>query len=254
MSHAPSAPAIVEFLCRTFGQTGKTQAVIAVSGGIDSAVSLTLLAQALPKEQIWPLLLPYERQDMTDAQQMLVFIGIPAANRKTINIASMVEAASQSLQLSADEQLRKGNLMARMRMAAVFDHAKVKAALVIGTENKSEHHLGYFTRFGDSASDVEPLVGLYKTQVRQLATELGLPAIILDKAPSAGLWSGQSDEDELGFSYELADQVLELLIDQLLLVEQVLANFAADQQELVQKVIDRVEAMKFKLEVPYILK
>ncbi len=251
MSHAPSASAIIEFLRDTFARTGKQQAVIAVSGGIDSAVSLTLLARALPVAQIWPLLLPYERQDMTDAQTILDFVGIPAANRKTLNIASMVEAASQSLQLEATDQLRLGNIMARMRMIAVYDYAKVKEALVIGTENKSEHHLGYFTRFGDSASDVEPLVGLYKTQIRQLAAQLELPAVFLDKAPSAGLWTGQSDEAELGFSYELADQVLALLVDQQLTAEQVLASFAVEQQGLVQKIIDRVEAMKFKLEVPY---
>lgn len=251
MSHAPSASAIIEFLRDIFARTGKQQAVIAVSGGIDSAVSLTLLAQALPVVQIWPLLLPYERQDMADAQTILDFVGIPATNRKTLNIASMVEAASQSLQLEAGDQLRLGNIMARMRMIAVYDYAKAKEALVIGTENKSEHHLGYFTRFGDSASDVEPLVGLYKTQIRQLAAQLELPAVFLDKAPSAGLWTGQSDEAELGFSYELADQVLALLIDQQLTAEQVLTNFAVEQQAAVQQVIERVTTMRFKLAVPY---
>jgi NAD+ synthase len=246
-----SIETISDFIKNTFAATGKSQAVIAVSGGIDSAVSLTLLARALPKAQIWPLLLPYERQDMADAGMILDFVGIQDSNRKTINIASMVETACKSLQITDGEQLRKGNLMARMRMVAVFDYAKSKDAMVVGTENKSEHHLGYFTRFGDSASDLEPLVGLYKTQVRQLAQELQLPSVFLEKAPSAGLWIGQSDEVEMGFSYELADQVLTLLIDQQLPAAQILPQFEANQQELVQKVIDRVEAMKFKLEVPY---
>ena len=246
-----SIETISDFIKNTFAVTGKSQAVIAVSGGIDSAASLTLLARALPKTQIWPLLLPYERQDMTDAVTILDFVGIEDGNRKTINIASMVETTCKSLQITDGEVLRKGNLMARMRMVAVFDYAKSKDALVVGTENKSEHHLGYFTRFGDSASDLEPLVGLYKTQVRQLAQEMQLPSVFLEKAPSAGLWTGQSDETEMGFSYELADQVLTLLIDQQLPAAQILPQFEANQQELVQKVIDRVEAMKFKLEVPY---
>jgi len=244
----------IDFIKQTFVRTGKTQAVIAVSGGIDSAVSLALLSRALPVSQIWPVLLPYARQDMTDAQTILDFVQIPLANRRTLNIASVVDAACTSLQISDDDLLRKGNLMARVRMMLLFDHAKGKDALVVGTENKSEHHLGYFTRFGDSASDLEPLVGFYKTQIRELAKDLGLPAVFLDKAPSAGLWQDQSDEVEMGFSYELADQVLQLLVDQQLPAEQVVSSFAQEQQTLVQKVIDRVEAMKFKLEVPYILK
>jgi len=214
----PLAPAqisaVVLFLQKIFANTSKHSAVIAVSGGIDSALSLSLLALALPKEQIWPMLLPYEHQDMTDALAILDFWQIPPQNRKILNITSMVDAATTSLQIGENDHLRKGNVMARIRMMAIFDFAKLNNALVVGTENKSEYYLGYFTRFGDAASDVEPLLTLYKTQVRQLAKELKLPEVFLQKTPSADLWSGQSDEAELGFSYELADQVLSYLIDQ----------------------------------------
>lgn len=244
---------IVKFLQDTFAKTNKKNAVIAVSGGIDSAMSLSLLAKALPKEQILPILLPYDRQDMTDAETILDFWQIPFENRKVLNIASMVDAACKSLQIDESEQLRKGNVMARMRMVAVFDYAKNKNALVVGTENKSEHYLGYFTRFGDEASDAEPLLSLYKTQVRQLAQELQLPAVFLEKAPSAGLWQGQSDETEFGFSYELADQVLYYLIDQQKTVDEILQSFAADQQDLVKKVLERVQVTAFKHQVPYSL-
>lgn len=242
---------IINFLQKTFLATGKKQAVIAVSGGIDSAVSFSLLVKALPKEQIWPILLPYHRQDMADANAILDFWQFPTSNRKTLNIASIVDALCKSLQVEDADQVRKGNLMARARMVVVFDYAKSKDALVVGTENKSEHYLGYFTRFGDAASDIEPLVHLYKTEVRQLAQELALPEIFLQKAPSAGLWENQSDEAEFGFSYELADQVLAYLIDRHLSQKEILELFPEAEQQMVQKVLTRVEQMAFKQEVPY---
>jgi len=244
---------IVEFIQKVFTKNNKKNAVIAVSGGIDSAVSLSLLVQALPKEQIWPILLPYGRQDMTDAETILDFWQIPAENRKILNISSMVDAICKSLQITDVDRIRKGNVMARTRMMAIFDYAKSKDALVVGTENKSEHYLGYFTRFGDQASDLEPLATLYKTQVRQLAQTLNLPAIFLEKAPSADLWQDQSDEKELGFSYELADQVLAYLIDQNLTATEASQLFNQEQQPLVNKILARVEAMAFKQQVPYTL-
>lgn len=242
---------IVSFLQKTFAATEKKQAVIAVSGGIDSALSLSLLVKALPKEQIWPILLPYDRQDMSDAQTILDFWQIPAENRKILNIASMVDAACKSLQIEPSDKLRKGNVMARVRMIAIFDYAKFKNALVVGTENKSEYYLGYFTRFGDEASDLEPLSTLYKTQVRQLAAELGLPAVFLNKAPSADLWKDQSDEIEFGFDYALADQVLNYLFDQKKEAAEIPLMFPEQQRLLAKKVLERVEQMAFKHLVPY---
>lgn len=247
----PAISNLTDFLSQIFATTAKKNAVIAVSGGIDSALSLSLLAKTLPKEQIWPILLPYERQDMSDAEAILDFWQIPASNRKVLNIASSVDTLCKSLQIDASDQLRRGNVMARVRMIALFDYAKSKDALVVGTENKSEHHLGYFTRFGDEASDVEPLMTLYKTQIRQLAQELQLPEIFLSKAPSAGLWQGQSDEQELGFSYALADRVLECLLDQQMKPEQIPALFATSEQVQVRRVLQRVEQVKFKHQVPY---
>jgi NAD+ synthase len=136
--------------------------------------------------------------------------------------------------------------MARVRMIAVFDLAKKLGGLVCGTENKSEHYLGYFTRFGDSASDIEPLCHLYKTQIRQYATALGIPNQIITKAPSAGLWEEQTDEQELGFTYEQADIVI--------------AEFLGETEEndevstdIRQKVVARIQSQQFKLEVPYMM-
>jgi NAD+ synthase len=224
---------IVEFLKKTYREQNKTQAVIAVSGGIDSALSLALLAEALPVGQITALLLPYEKQSTADAEAMCDFVAIPMENRRVVNIVSIVDAAATLTLLSEKDTVRKGNFMARARMMLVYDIAKEKDALVCGTENKSEHFLGYYTRFGDAASDIEPISNLYKTQVRQMAEHLKFPQQFLTKAPSAGLWDGQTDEAEMGFTYEQADRGIE--------------------SSTVQAVIHQVQINRFKFHVPYVI-
>jgi len=246
---------ISQFIQKTFEAQGFAKLVIGISGGIDSALALTLATQALGAEAILPLLLPYGQQEMADAEQIISFNHIPVANVQVINIKAVVDDLlhlAGETGLGAD-QLRLGNLMARVRMTLLFDRAKKEQALVCGTENKSEHLLAYYTRFGDEASDLEPIGHLYKTEVRLLAKALNLPKIFLDKAPSAGLWLGQSDEVELGFSYELADQVLSAHIDQGLSEKEILAaenyqNLPADQ---VKAVFIRLKAVAFKERVPY---
>jgi NAD+ synthase len=149
------------------------------------------------------------------------------------------------------DNIRKGNIMARVRMIYVFDQAKKRNALVVGTENKSEHLLGYFTRFGDEASDVEPIAHLYKTQVIELATHLPIPQSILMKPPSAGLWPEQTDEGEFGFSYKDADQVLALFFDEKKSVDEVVA--LGFDRELIKKIQARVSQNSFKHMTPYSL-
>lgn len=217
------------------GVYGDKPAVIAVSGGVDSAVALTLLTRALGKDKVIPVCLPYGDQDTGDSKTIVEWNGL-LDRMVEINIGEMVDGVVDKLEI--DEGLRKGNVMARMRMIIVFDIAKKMGALVCGTENRSEHHLGYFTRFGDSASDVEPIVGLYKTQVWEMARELGMPEIYYTKAPSAGLWEGQTDESEMGFSYEQADKVL-------------MGEVEGLDPKIVEKVQKMVDANKFKLMVPY---
>jgi NAD+ synthase len=242
---------IVEFLKSTFAQQNKKNVVIAVSGGIDSALSLALLAQALPKEQIFTLFLPYKSQSVEDAQTIANFLSIPKQNQHTINIETIVDAAAQLVPLSSEDRHRKGNLMARARMMLVFDTAKRLDALVCGTENKSEHFLGYYTRFGDAASDIEPIAHLYKTNVRELAEYLAFPSQFLTKSPSAGLWQGQTDEQEMGFSYEVADQVLHQLVDEHKQPEQIVLRDV--KSEIVAAVIEQVKNNRFKFHVPYVL-
>lgn len=247
----------LDFIRQTFKQAGKEWAIVAVSGGIDSALSLTLCTQALGPTKVRPILMPYLNQPMEDAELMCEWNQINQSQWQVVQIAPLVQAASQMVDLDpgqppVQDQVRLGNLMARSRMMVVFDQAKKWQGLVCGTENKSEHFLGYFTRFGDAASDLEPISHLYKTQVRQVSQFLGLPTAVLTKSPSAGLWQHQTDETELGFSYQLADEVLDQFIDQGRSPTEI--SVAGATHDQVQAVIDQVQAMAFKLRVPYEVK
>ncbi len=240
---------ITSFLRETFQLQQKHHAVIAISGGIDSAVALTLLAQAVGKEHVTALLLPYGTQSMEDAQLITQHVGIPESQVKVINIKRIVDEFAELLGVAETDSVRLGNLKARARMIFVFDTARALDAMVCGTENKSEHYLGYFTRFGDAASDIEPLSQLYKTQVRLLSEHLRLPMVFLEKPPSAGLWEGQTDEAEMGFTYEQADQVMEQLIDLKKQPNEIVVDGV--DPATVKKIIQQVENMSFKLHVPY---
>jgi NAD+ synthase len=269
-SHSPSSLRLsnpqnqvdqaVEFIRQTFKQQKISTVVIAVSGGIDSSLALTLLVKALGPQHVQAVSLPYGSQSTELAALMCQYLDLPADHYQTIDIKPVVDAAQAAYQVSSADHVRLGNLKARARMMAIFDKAKELGALVCGTENKSEHYLGYFTRFGDAASDIEPLSHFYKTQVRQLAQHLGLPEAIQTQPPSAGLWAGQTDEQELGFTYAQADQVLHLVVDQ---QQQTLLEVFPDPQELVSqlpdlqldtitRVLAKVRAQAFKRQVPYI--
>lgn len=240
---------IEQFLRRTFTQQQVSNALVAVSGGIDSAVVLTLCIRALGLSRVHACFLPLQDQDMSDARLVAAWNKLPVAQQHTLVIDEFADAFAQVRPTATQNQLRLGNAMARARMIVLYDLARELQALVVGTENKSEKYLGYFTRFGDAASDVEPIQHLYKTQVRQIANQLQLPAQVIDKAPSAGLWPNQTDEQELGFSYEQADAVLAALIDQHQPAAQI--QLPGVLPAVVQRVADRVKSQAFKLEVPY---
>ncbi len=245
------AGALIKFIKDAFAKASFAKAVIALSGGVDSATSCALAVRTLGKENVYPILLPYgdlNKQGVIDARLVIDALQIPQGNVAEIDITPWVDSRL-SLELGMDK-VRKGNAMARMRMTILFDQAKKRKALVIGTENKSEYLLGYFTRFGDEASDIEPLRNLYKTQVYELATSLGIPEPILTKKPTAGLWEGQTDEGEFGFTYKEADAILAFLYDEKKSVSEVISK--GFSKETVEKVQARVAVNSFKHYLPLI--
>lgn len=242
---------IVKFLRQTFRTAGFAHAVVALSGGVDSATVAGLLVRALGAEQVYPLLLPYGKlnhQGVVDAQLVAEALGIPAANRQIVDIEPLL---APLFRVQADMTLlRRGNAMARMRMIVVFDWAKKLPGLVVGTENKTEHLLGYYTRFGDEASDTEPIRHLYKTQVYQIAKYLQLPGVVITKAPTAGLWNGQTDEGEFGFTYAEADEILTEIVDRNRSFHTLNTRFS---QKTVSAVMARYKTNAYKHQLPYSL-
>src|SRR3972149_2336509 len=207
-------------------RVGMSHAVIALSGGLDSALSCVLAVEALGAENVLAVRMPYKAssKDSLDHAQLLIDqLGLQS---KTIEITDMVEPLFKlDPQMS---KIRMGNIMARERMIVLYDQSEVFKGLVIGTSNKTEILLGYSTHYGDSASAMNPIGDLYKTQVRKLSRALNIPAPIIDKPPSAALWVGQTDEGELGFTYEEVDKLLYLLVDQRFSPEEcVTTGFAA---------------------------
>ncbi len=240
---------IVSFLKQTFAEQKIKNAVIGLSGGIDSAVSLFLLNKALPKNHIFVAHLHYFPSSFEDIKQLITKIHIPEKNLYNLSIKTAVDACRETLGIKNSDQVRLGNVMARVRMIFLYDLAKKHNAMVVGTENKSEHLLGYFTRFGDSASDIEPIQHLYKTQVFELARYLGVPKEIIAAKPTANLWEGQTDEGEFGFSYAEADQVLYYYFEQKLPVEKIMKEGFINAK----KIIQRVKENEYKHKTPYSL-
>lgn len=231
---------IINFLKKTLKEQHVDKVVLGFSGGIDSTTVLYLLNEVLPAKNIYAVQMDYYlRQKISLPMKNVNFIFSP--------IKKIVDTTAEKLQIEGP--VRFGNIMARTRMIFLFDLAKKLNALVSGTENKSERLLGYFTRFGDSASDIEPLSHLYKTQVYQLAKYLKIPKEIINQPPSAGLWDGQTDEDEFGFSYLEADQVLHLYYDEKLSLEQIIKQGFKNAEKIITRSLNN----QFKLKTPYSL-
>lgn len=240
---------IVAFITQTFKNAGFSDAVVGLSGGVDSAVSFILAVQALGVDHVYPILLPcggLSTQGVLDAMKLIEKLHIPLTHVTRIDIKQAVDDVVKQDPMM--DKIRKGNVMARVRMTYLFDQAKKRRALVVGTENKTEHVLGYFTRFGDEASDIEPIRHFYKTQVYELAKTLGIPEEIIQKPPSADLWPEQTDEGEFGFTYKDADEILYLLIDEKKSTEEVVAS--GFLQETVQKIQQRMIQNAFKHNSP----
>jgi len=203
---------LLEFLKRELERTGLERGILGLSGGLDSALVCYLAAEALGPERVIGVAMPYSSsspQSLEHARLVARELGVELLVRE---ITPMVDAYFTS-QTEASS-LRRGNKMARERMSILYDLSAEREALVLGTSNKSEICMGYGTAFGDLACAINPIGELYKTEVRQLSRLLGVPEEVIDKAPSADLWAGQSDEDELGFSYDVVDPLLHLMFSQ----------------------------------------
>jgi NAD+ synthetase len=235
--------------------SGRDRIVIGLSGGIDSAVAMALAARALGPENVTAVRLPSrhtEQVHVDDAAAAAAAAGVPEANVLTVSIEPVLAGVAEARPSVVESDLRFGNASARARMIVIYDLAQEVHGLVCGTETRSEYLLGYFTRFGDSASDVEPISDLYKTEVREAARLLGQPQAVLDKHPTAGLWGGQTDEDELGFTYKEADLSLVAMFDLGLDVEAAAARTGVDV-DVVRRVRARADAVAWKHAVPHVL-
>lgn len=238
------------FIQTEITRAGFNRAVIGLSGGIDSALACYLTAEALGPENVLAIRMPYKtssQSSLDDAQLVIDDLGV---HSETVPITEMVDPLFG--RFPEMEHRRKGNVMARQRMIILFDQSEAFKGLVVGTGNKTEILLGYSTLYGDSACALNPLGDLYKAQVRQLSAAVGVPKSILEKAPSADLWSGQTDEGELGFTYEQADQLLYLLIDQRYTPEECVE--AGFEEPFVRSVIQRVRRNQYKRVLPPIAK
>jgi NAD+ synthase len=202
---------LVDFLCDEARVAGFSRAVIGLSGGIDSAVAASLSVRAYGKENVLAVKMPYRTSSPESERDADIVAGELGIRTLTVDITPMVDPLFAALPTA--DNLRKGNIMARERMIVLYDLSQQESALVIGTSNKTEALLGYGTLFGDMACALNPLGDLYKTQVWQLASVLGIPDHVIAKKPTADLFQGQTDEADLGFSYADADQLLYQLVD-----------------------------------------
>jgi len=238
------------FIHTEITRTGMQRAVVALSGGIDSAVSCYLAAEALGPHNVLAVCMPYRTSSSDSLEDAQAVIGATGVHSLTIEVTPMVEPLFERF---ADmDNVRRGNVLARQRMVIIYDQSAAFGGLVVGTSNKTEILLGYSTLFGDSACAINPIGDLYKTQLRQLALELGIPPQVIHKLPSADLWAGQTDEGELGFTYAEVDQLLYLLVDQRYKPEECVA--VGFQEVFVRSVVERVRRYQFKRILPLIAK
>lgn len=241
---------LVRFLREEVKKAGFERAVIGLSGGVDSSTVAYLSAKALGPSNVWALAMPYREShpdSLKDAQLVAKTLGIHLV---TVEITPMVDAYFNLFPNLSN--VRRGNKLARERMAVLYDHSYELKGLVIGTSNKTELLLGYGTQFGDMASAINPLGDLYKTQIWQLAEFIGVPEKIVKKAPSGDLWVGQTDETELGFTYREVDQLLYYLVDERYSLDELAeAGFNPD---FVRKVFIRMRDSQYKRRLPLIAK
>jgi len=241
---------LVRFIKDQTTNAGFTKAVIGISGGVDSAVSAALAAEALGKENVLGVMIPYRTSNPKSVEDANLVIQATGIRSELVDISKMVDGYCEEHRIT--DSLRRGNVMARMRMIVLYDLSAREKALVIGTSNKTEILVGYGTQHGDLASAINPVGDLYKSQIWQLAEALGVPKSVIEKAPSADLWEGQTDEAEMGVTYAKLDALLFEMIDERHSDDElVMLGF---EEVLIKKVRGMIQQNQFKRRPPVIAK
>jgi NAD+ synthase len=241
---------LTRFIRDELAKHGFRKGLLGLSGGLDSTVCAALAAKALGPRNVLGLIMPYGSSfsaDVRDAGTVGRWLGI---RTRTIDIAPQVDPYFAAHPTRS--RVLRGNKMARERMSILYDFSAREKALIIGTSNKTELLVGYGTIHGDMACAVNPMGDLYKTQVRQLARHLGVPPAILRKAPTAGLWAGQTDEQEIGLTYAELDEILERLVEQRMTVRDLVASGC--RRKTVERVAAMIRGSEFKRKLPPIAK
>ncbi len=242
------------FIAAQLAQTGFERAVIGLSGGVDSAAVAFLCARAIDADRLLAVRMPYRTSPPASEADALRVVNALGCRSERVEISPMVDPMLSLIGADDDVgmRVRRGNVMARQRMIVLYDRSAAFDALVVGTSNKTEALLGYGTLHGDMASAFAPIGDLYKTQLRAVATELGVPAEIVAKPPSADLWPGQTDEGELGATYDDLDRCLYALVDRRWTIDRCVA--AGLDRRLVERVARRVAQMEYKRHTPPVAK
>ena len=241
---------LTHFIREEVTKAGFQKVVVGISGGVDSALTAFLAVKALGKENVIGLSMPYRTSSRSSVEDARLVAEILEIEFHEIEITPQIDAY---FQLFPDaDNVRRGNKMARERMSILYDFAHWKGALVIGTSNKSELLIGYSTRWGDNAHDINPIGDLYKTQVWEMAEFVGVPERIVKKKPSADLWPGQTDEGEIGLSYRTLDQILIGYVDLRLRREELVE--IGFEPKVVDRVLTMVRNSQYKRKLPIICK
>lgn len=240
---------IQRFLTGQLLRSGLSGYLIGLSGGIDSAVSCTLAVRAVGPQKVLAVIMPYRTSSPDSEADACALIDQLGVGHRKIDISPMIDAYFERIDDS--NRLRAGNKMARERMSVLFDISHETGSLVLGTGNRTEICLGYTTLYGDSACSVNPIGELYKFEVRELARRLGVPENITIKAPSADLWAGQTDEGEIGVTYDQIDRLLRLLVDEGETSLSALEAAAAGRAD-VSRVVSMLNRSTFKRRMPEI--
>jgi len=237
-----AAKKITNFIKAYVKKSGTKGAVIGLSGGIDSAVTTYLAVKALGRQNVLALIMPERSltppEDVLDATDVANILNIEFS---VMDISETLNSFIISIpEFVEDDRMSAGNLKARIRMCTLYYYANMMNRIVIGTGNRTELLLGYFTKYGDGGVDIEPIGNLFKSQVRKLAVYLDVPKHIIDKPPTAGLWPGQTDEKDLGLTYEEIDNVLVALLDQKESFEFVVNRYGIDEK-VISGMLARIE-------------